>query len=738
VTGTAEPEPSPRAPRIAAILLASAIVVGAVCLGAPPRFSAGTNGPEWLRNLFTTLTPLALVESAAAVALGILAASALARGVGRGRLRAGPVLPLVLLLALGFVQLVPLPRGVLEVVASYSARTYASLTAPGDDAWRPMSLWPEGTAHALFNLAGVIAASAATWALVRGRCPRRAAAIVLAFVVVVAAAEALTGFTATWLGDDRLLGAFEKVSGRGRVTGTFVHGTMMAVWAGMGACAALGLAAVAASEERRRRLAPVAVLLAAVCAAAGLFSLSRLGWIAVAAGALTTWLLVAASMRREGRRGAAVAMTACALVLVAGAVVVAFATPALRERFGYLTVSGRVDDPRFAMWRSTWDLFAEAPVVGTGLGSFGRAIHLTQSPDCAQELWFAHSDPLNLLSDAGVIGFVLGAWWVVAMLRRGLPSLRAEDARTRCLAAGAFGAAAVVLVAALGDFQTQFAVVAIPFAALLTVPAALAAPAPAEAGATPRRGAAVICLSLAAVAAALPLVASWRRIAELRESGVTGATHAESLAAQARSLLARSTSQDRRDDLRRAAELVRRAARDDPLLDDAHVLTAYTSLALGEPVDDVLRAAGRARLVARGHADTNLRVGRLYLETIGTTPAPHGPPGDGAVAALREAGEISPQTFSAAWALAKDAGMPLEVLRAITPPRGYAVATLADALRAADRGDEAIEVLRDQLAREPWDEAIAVRLAAAYTDTGRESAGRSFFDSVGARWPSPR
>jgi tetratricopeptide (TPR) repeat protein len=293
-------------------------------------------------------------------------------------------------------------------------------------------------------------------------------------------------------------------------------------------------------------------------------------------------------------------------------------------------------------------------------------------------------------------------------------------------------------VAALGDFQTQFAVVAIPFAALLTVPAALAAAPAAESVAAPRRGAAATCLTLAALAAALPLVASWRRMGDLRESGVTGATHAESLAAQARSLLARSTSPDRRDDMRRAAELVHEAAREDPLLDDAHVLAAYTSLALGEPLDDVLRAAGRARRVARGHADTNLRVGRLYLQTIGTTPAPHGPPGDGAVAALREAGEISPQSFSAAWALAKDAGMPLDVLRSITPPRGYAVATLADALRAADRGDEAIEVLRIQLAREPWDQAVAMRLAAAFTEASRSSEGRSFFDSVGARWPSSR
>jgi tetratricopeptide (TPR) repeat protein len=437
-------------------------------------------------------------------------------------------------------------------------------------------------------------------------------------------------------------------------------------------------------------------------------------------------------------------MAGVAVLLVVAAAALAATTPAFRERLGYLTVSGRVDDPRFPMWRSTWELFAHAPVLGTGLGSFGRAIHLTQSPDCAQELWFAHSDPLNLLSDAGVAGFALAAWWVVAMLRRGLPSLRAADAGTRCLAAGALGAAAVVLVASLGDFQTQFAVVAIPFAALLTVPAALAAPPAAPAEAAPRatqapaRFAAAGCLVLAAAAACLPLAASARRARELREFGVTGATTAESLAARGRAALALVGSDGQRKALEDVGELARLAARADPLLDDAHLLTGYVALSLGAPLDDVLRAVGRARRVARGHADTNLRAGRLYLETIGTSPAPFGPEGDGAVAALREAGEISPQTFSAAWAAANEAGLPLDVLREMTPPRGNAVATLSDALLAAGRADEAIGVLRAQLTREPWDAAVAARLAAAYSGAGRESEGRSFFDSVGARWPSPR
>jgi hypothetical protein len=392
------------------------------------------------------------------------------------------------------------------------------------------------------------------------------------------------------------------------------------------------------------------------------------------------------------------------------------------------------------MWKSTWDLFLESPVTGTGLGSFGRAIHLTQSPDCAQELWFAHSDPLNLLSDTGVLGAALGAWWLVAMVRAGLPALRSADAATRCLAAGALGGAVVAVTASLGDFQTQFPVVAIPFAALLTVPAALAdAGAPRE---EPRpwtlrpKVVAGACLLLAFVAAAVPCAATWRRRQDLAEERVTGATRAEALSAQARAIVAVvGASKDPRADIARAEEKLREASRLEPILDEAHLWTALCALHLDRPQDDVLRALGRARVAARGHAQVNLLVGRTYLSLIGTEPAPHGPPGDGAIAALREAADISPQAFSAAWAACLEHSLPVEALRAITPDRGYAKTYLFDHLNLLGRRAEAIELLQGQLRLEPWDYAVAVRLAAAFTDARRSSEGHAFFDSVGAVWP---
>jgi O-antigen ligase len=745
VTDAATTEPKRRAAAAAAGLLAVAVVVGAAYLGAPPRFSSGDSGPRGLRTFLASLWPLTIVEAAAALAFGVLVASVCVRrgspGLPGGRAASRARLPLVLLLVLGLLQLVPLPDAVLGVVAPFSAKTYASLTSTGDDTMRPISLWPDGTVHALFNLVGVIAASTATWVLVRGERARRNATILLALVASVAVAESAHGLVATKLGGDRLLGAFEKASDNGRVTGTFIHATMLAVWAGMGACAAIGLAAALAFK--RRVLVAVAVTIAAgLCVAAAFWSLSRLGLAALLVGALTTWTVVALALRREGRPLAAAATLFVALALVAAGVAAALLVPAFRERVGYLFTPHGLEDLRFPTWKSTWALFEGAPVVGTGLGSFGRAIHLTQSIDCPQELWFAHSDPLNLLSDVGVVGAALAAWWIVATVRGGAPALRSSDVATRCLAAGAFGAAVVVVVASLGDFQTQFPVVAIPFAALATVPAALAAAPAADeaprAGLVPGKVMAAVATAVALFAAASPIAESTRRYREIRRGEETGATRAEELVAQGRWLLAHAeTSQSMTKEMVVEGEsYLREAARLDPLLDDAHLWTAFVGFMLDEPQDDVLRALGRARTVSRGHAYTNLVAGKMYLTLLGTSPAPYGPQGDDAVAALREAGALEPKAFSDAWAACEKVHATLDTLRAITPDRGHAKIRLAEHLQSLGRKDDAISVLMDQLGREPWDVDVSTRLAPAMREAGREAEGRAFFARVGAAWPA--
>src|SRR6185295_3028496 len=101
--------------------------------------------------------------------------------------------------------------------------------------------------------------------------------------------------------------------------------------------------------------------------------------------------------------------------------------------------------------------------------------------------------------------------------------------------------------------------------------------------------------------------------------------------------------------------------------------------------------------------------------------------GDGAVSALREAGELEPKAFVSAWLACEKAHASIDVLRAITPERGFARIRLAEHLESIGEKDDAVQVLMDQLAREPWDLDVSTRLAPRMRAAGREAEGRDFF-----------
>ncbi len=746
------PDTARRLPVVAAWVLVVAVLQGMLAFGAPPRQSLASATEPW-KSLLESLLPLATLQSAIVLALGLLLVTGCLRS-GRASLLGGAAarsarLPLLLLLALGLLHALPLPAALLRIVAPHSAQVWADLAPTGDSAMRPLTLWSDGTFHALYTLAGVLVASSLLWALIGerrvasdgGEDRLRPVVGLFWLILGVAAAESAYGLYETLLGDDAILG-FGKVSNGGSVTGTFIHRTMLAVWAGMGLCVGLGLAARALlGGERRLGVATAALALAAVCGIAAGLSQSRLGLVAVAAGcAVTVLALLPTASRRGGPRVVAgFLLLASVTAVVAGALV--WSSEAFQTRLGYLFGQGGLSDPRFAAWRSTLDLFGRAPLTGTGIGSFGRAVHLTQSVDATEELWFAHSDPLNLLSDAGLIGFALGAWWLVGLIRRGLPALRSDQAGVAMCAASAFGAAAVVLTASLGDFQTQFPVVALPFAALLIAPAALAAMRDEEPARRPWPvPAAVLAGGLALVLAGLAVLPPARALARRSRAGGESveATEAERLVAQAKRTMGSLSKLDgatAHTQLEGAVVDLREATRLDPLLAEAHLFLGLAGLYVEDDRDEVLRSLGRARLVSRGHAAVNLTIGKTYLSLFGTGPAPYGPDDDSALEALREAGALDPDAFAVAWELCAGAGYGEEAMKAIVPPRAHAYVRLGRYVFSRKPVLESLEPFIRALELEPWHTPAAVRLAKGYVQLGREATGRERFLALGVDWP---
>ena len=125
-------------------------------------------------------------------------------------------------------------------------------------------------------------------------------------------------------------------------------------------------------------------------------------------------------------------------------------------------VSTRAGASRNEIWRATLKMFAAHPILGVGLGGYWIGItgyHDASGLMTPQE---AHNDYLELLSSGGVIGFAIGIWFAVAVIR-------AARRNTNTLRLGAILGIVGVAAHSLVDFGLHILVNAIVFLALIMI-----------------------------------------------------------------------------------------------------------------------------------------------------------------------------------------------------------------------------------------------------------------------------
>jgi O-antigen ligase len=153
-----------------------------------------------------------------------------------------------------------------------------------------------------------------------------------------------------------------------------------------------------------------------VFASGVLLTLSRGAWIGLAL-ALVMWPIVTTSLPWRRRMILALAVL---VAIAAVSATVFLASPKARERLTLLVrQSGELSRP--ILWGSAWNLFRDAPLTGTGAGSFNVLFERYRPVQFIDEPQWAHNDYLNTLSDYGAIGFALffGASVLVAVQHRG-------------------------------------------------------------------------------------------------------------------------------------------------------------------------------------------------------------------------------------------------------------------------------------------------------------------------------
>ena len=133
------------------------------------------------------------------------------------------------------------------------------------------------------------------------------------------------------------------------------------------------------------------------------------------------------------------------------------------------------DDPttgRAHFWSVTLDIIKTHPFVGTGLGAFPTVYTQYDSRNGSFRLEQVHNDYLQILSDGGIIGGLLGLFFIVMLFRLGFARRESRDEYRSGVALGALAGCFAVLVHSFFDFTlhtTANALLFLTLAALATM-----------------------------------------------------------------------------------------------------------------------------------------------------------------------------------------------------------------------------------------------------------------------------
>jgi O-antigen ligase len=221
----------------------------------------------------------------------------------------------------------------------------------------------------------------------------------------------------------------------------------------------------------QRALWALSVVMMAVAA---IFSLSRGGMLALAAE-LAALLLVNSLLRKRWKSVESFGARANGKILAAFVAIVVIVMSLwigyepLVKRFGSIKEGASEYSvvTRVEYWRASWRMFLDHPVFGVGLGAF-PAIYPSYGRSSAkyERLEQAHNDYLQLLTDAGLAGAMIGLWFLVEIIRVARGQWRELEkfrSRGRAVLIGGYTAVFGLLVHSFTDFNLQIAANALLF-----------------------------------------------------------------------------------------------------------------------------------------------------------------------------------------------------------------------------------------------------------------------------------
>ncbi|HKR59088.1 MAG TPA: O-antigen ligase family protein [Pyrinomonadaceae bacterium] len=367
-------------------------------------------------------------------------------------------LPLLGMLLLGLIQLLPL-------------RTAPAVDLLSIPAVKSLSLDPYATMLILADVVTLLVYFAAI--LVFTDTPHRLRLLVRTIIIfgfllaIFGLTQSFTTNKVFWVRELTQSTAF----------GPFINRHHFAGYMEMTLALPLGMLFAGSLEKDKRFAYIFAVVLMGV---ALVMTNSRGGIISLVAEIM--FLLVLSGFRKRKReseeksqrikRTALRAALALSLIVTLFAGVVLLGGESALSRFAGTVNSEDPTTGRAHFWSVTLDIIKAHPIVGTGLGAFPTVYTRYDSRNGVFRLEQVHNDYLQIMSDGGLIGALLGLCFVVLLFRLGFARRESSDEYRSGIALGALAGCFAVLVHSFFDFTlhtTANALLFLTLAALATM-----------------------------------------------------------------------------------------------------------------------------------------------------------------------------------------------------------------------------------------------------------------------------
>jgi O-antigen ligase len=265
------------------------------------------------------------------------------------------------------------------------------------------------------------------------------------------------------LSPDKIYGIYSPISGA-TPFGSFVNRHNYAALMEICISLPLGMLFAGAVEREKRLLYFVAVgLMGASLLVAG----SRGGLVALLAAML---LIVLLTSRTRGRRSVVLKVALAVAIVaasIAGALFVGGETSL--TRFADAARTEDLSSKRFEIWSGTISVIREHFPFGAGLGAFPQAFSRFDPGSGVYRAQQAHNDYLQVAADAGLIGVVLGIWFLYLFAYLGRRAVATSASVTKGLGVGAIAGLFAVLIHSLFDFVLHITAISAAFLYVLAV-----------------------------------------------------------------------------------------------------------------------------------------------------------------------------------------------------------------------------------------------------------------------------